>query len=103
MRIEAKVNTQLNNNMKPKATPTEAEYPNTSRPEVVLAGLIIMMNGYRNQACPHVADCVLKQLNCLASHAGADPLLRNLACELKSEWCALARIGEDTTPNQTQN
>lgn len=62
-----------------------------SRPEMIVAGLILLLNAYRCRGCPHVAGCIVSHCRTLRAHPAADPVLRQLAAHLEREWCPLAQ------------
>lgn len=75
---------------------TDADLPEAvggtagSRPEMLTAGLILLLNAYRCRACPHLAGCIVSHCRTLRTHPDADPMLRQLAAHLEAEWCPLA-------------
>lgn len=62
-----------------------------SRPEMITAGLILLLNAYRCRGCQHLANCIVSHCQTLRAHPDADPMLRQLAAHLEAEWCPLAR------------
>lgn len=61
-----------------------------SRPEMITAGLILLLNAYRCRSCQHLASCIVSHCRSLRAHPDADPMLRQLAAHLEAEWCPLA-------------
>lgn len=61
-----------------------------SRPEMITAGLILLLNAYRCRSCQHLANCIVSHCRSLRAHPDADPMLRQLAAHLETEWCPLA-------------
>lgn len=70
----------------PLATPSVE----LSRPEMITAGLILLLSAYRCRACPYLAGCIVNHCRSLRTHPDADLVLRQLAAHLEIEWCPLA-------------
>jgi hypothetical protein len=72
-----------------------------SRPELITAGLILLLNAYRSRGCPSLASCIVCHCRTLRAHPDADPVLRQLAAHLEAEWCPLALPGTFATAKQS--
>lgn len=57
-----------------------------SRPEMLMASLVVLMNSYCQCRCARLAGCVLRHLDCIVAHPEADPVLRQTAQRLQLEW-----------------
>lgn len=64
-----------------------------SRPELITAGLILLLNAYRCRGSPSLASCIVCHCRTLRGHPDADPVLRQLAAHLETEWCPLVMSG----------
>lgn len=66
--------------------------PSDSRPETVLGAALYLMTAYQRNRCPRVAACVSAHLDCLATHPGVTPVLKELCNVLRSDWRAIAGL-----------
>lgn len=76
--------------MKTGTTPAAAD----TRPELLVASLVTLMDSYCRCACPcgaaQLAGCVARHLDCIAAHPAADPVLRDTVRLLQAEWATRA-------------
>ena len=63
-----------------------------SRADTVTAALIFLMAHYVRTGCPRLAICVLRHMQCLATHPDAAPVVRDVCAALHGPW-ALATFG----------
>jgi hypothetical protein len=56
----------------------------------VLAATLYLMNAHARRPCPAVAAAVHQHLECLARHAEAAPVVRELARRIAGDWIASA-------------
>ena len=61
-----------------------------SRPAVIIAALLYLITAYQRTPCPCVALCVVRHLECLAAHAEADPVIRQICGAVRETWARMA-------------
>jgi hypothetical protein len=64
-----------------------------SRPAVIIAALLYLIAAYQRTPCPCIALCILRHLECLASHPTADPLIRQMCHAVQETWALAAARG----------
>jgi hypothetical protein len=60
--------------------------PDASRAETVMAALLYLMTHYARTGCPRLALCVSRQMQCLALHPDASPVVRDICASLHGAW-----------------
>lgn len=63
----------------------------STRPEVLTAALLYLLNAYRRNRCPSLAACIARHFYDLARHPRADRVLCDIAAASIAEWKAAAR------------
>ena len=58
----------------------------SSRVETIVAALLYLMTHHARTGCPRVAICVSRHMQCLASHPGAAPVVRDICAALHGAW-----------------
>ena len=61
-----------------------------SRPAVIVAALLYLIAAYQRTPCPCVALCIVRHLECLARHEGADPVIRQICSAVRETWAQIA-------------
>lgn len=57
-----------------------------SRVETLVAALLYLMTHYARTGCPRLAICVSRHMQCLAGHADAPPVVRDICAALHGAW-----------------
>ncbi len=60
---------------------------------MVAAALLYLMTHYARSACPRLALCIARHMQCLATHPEAAPVLRDICCALHGAWSTAAIPG----------
>ncbi len=63
-----------------------------SRVETIVAALLYLMTHHARTGCPRVAICVSRHMQCLASHPGAPPVVRDTCAALHGAWSEPAPV-----------
>jgi hypothetical protein len=61
-----------------------------TRPAVIMAALLYLVAAYQRTPCPYVALCIVRHLECLASHEGTDPVIRQICRAVRETWAFAA-------------
>lgn len=56
------------------------------RVDILVASLLYLMTQHARSACPRLAICVSRHLQCLALHPGASTVLRDTCASLHGAW-----------------
>lgn len=64
--------------------------PEEARVETITASLIYLMTHYARTGCPRLALCVSRHMQCLALHADAPLVVRDVCASLHGTWSAAA-------------
>ena len=67
------------------STPVETSTAQ-SRPAVVIAGLLYLIAAHQRKPCPCLARCIVRHLECLTHHEGADPVIRQICYAIRDAW-----------------
>ena len=65
----------------------------TSRPEIIIAGLVYLMSCYAGSGCPRLAVCISRHMQCLALHPDAPRVVRETCAALHGAWSRVAEGG----------
>jgi hypothetical protein len=66
-----------------------------SRPGVIIAALLYLVAAYQRTPCPCVALCIVRHLDCLAEHDGAEPVIREICGAVRETWRRAAGEAQD--------
>lgn len=84
--------------MTPELPPTP-EPGEESRHELLVSATFYLMTHYLRTGCPKLAQCVARHMQCLATHKGSDPVLRDICSGLHGTW---VKAGELPHPGQAK-
>ena len=62
------------------------ESSNESRVDTITAALLYLMTHYARTACPRLALCVSRHMQCLAMHPDAAGMVRDICASLHGTW-----------------
>src|SRR5262245_34218596 len=68
----------------------ERQLSRESRPAVIIAALLYLIAAYQRTPCPCVALCIVRHLDYLSGHEGADPVIRQICEAVRKTWALAA-------------